>query len=179
MSDMNALLALLVSSAKQSNSQAQQQHIPPYVVQQQQPAPYILQQPQPTPFVVQPPFDHNHFSSHHMQQTSTVKRLMEEQEKVEGDMLSLHDRLKEQLLLLQNQIDAQDIIGGDVRALKLKLSSLSIEKRDYERVIQERMESLVLEQQLELASLGFPLFKASQEKDDLVKQHWILAPYLA
>ncbi|KAJ3304447.1 hypothetical protein HDV03_002791 [Kappamyces sp. JEL0829] len=128
-----------------------------------------------------PAFDYSSFSSHHRAKLALVKRLMQEQQAVELDLLAQFEDIQAQLAKLRSGLEALEIIQ-DVRGLadcRAAIKMAEARQQKHVEIMQATMQSLMLKQQQLLAAHGFPLFKPSLEREALTNMMWVLQPYLA
>ena len=142
--------------------------------------PSLIQQQFPPPLA----FDNNAFQNLHTQRILSIKKLVHEQEKYEGECLREYEKLSDERKKLEANLEALQIIkGSDANAERAKiLDSLSKLQQKLKRethLVQEKMLQFRAYQQDALASAGFPLFKVSNDPRDLTNMLWVLAPYLA
>lgn len=143
-----------------------------------QPNNYELQKVQPTPDA----FDVNSFQNEHDQRVETIKRLIQEQEKFEQECLLEYTKMEDERKILESKLESLQIIKSseaESQKIRLELSNLKKIMTKETKIVQQKLFQFREYQQDVLASAGFPLFKVSSEENDLIKMHWVLAPYLA
>lgn len=130
-------------------------------------------------------FNEPYFKNEHLERVALVKKLVKEQEDYVEKLLGPVDKLEKEMKRLESDLDGLDIIvnaGSMVaekkRSIKLELAKAKMSKNNQVKSIQEKMLEFRRYQQDALKSAGFPLFAVSDNMDDLVKQSWILAPYM-
>ena len=139
----------------------------------------------PTPTLISNQFNELNFKNEHLERVALIEKLVKEQEDYEEKLLGPVIKLEKEIKRLESELEGLDIIlNAEVtvaekkRSLKLEMAKAKMSKINQVKSIQEKMVEFRRYQQDALKSAGFPLFAVSDKLDDLVKQHWILAPYM-